>query len=516
MYTKQLTKQYADLLIKLAWSVEIIAVLIGLTISIVMGISAYDAFSQTQGSGFVAGVSAILVTSLPFVLIAVVEICKIPLVFAFMAVKNYFWRGLFLIFVMFLCLITFETMFNGFERNFSNLNRAIDERNNAIADNQAAKVLLEDRRAYIVKFTEEELTLELALQRDEINTQFATDTQTINRRTSNQVNQISYAFEDELEAKIDQLMLTRDLYYTDWAAETQAVEERFNVLLVGNISGSSQERERLLAELNTLKLEFNNALAGAGFFTRGGIERKYRALIATKEKQLGSITSGYLGGDAITKQSTMQDQLRQQIDFVNSKYQRRVDEINERIEDAKQEIITRTQENETLLNNIYSRDARDKRAFINVREESLTQVQAYEDAQLIKLEEMAQLSFGIDEQIFELNNINRVKLSEINQLINQNQVYRLAMYAYNVADGNAVTKQMLGTVALLWFGSLSLIAAVCGVMLALAGFYLRRFDGSMNQELKSEMRTDAIDDAEHAAWLSQHQASLNKELTNEI
>ena len=85
------------------------------------------------------------------------------------------------------------------------------------------------------------------------------------------------------------------------------------------------------------------------------------------------------------------------------------------------------------------------------------------------------------------------------------------MYAYNVADGNAVTKQMLGTVALLWFGSLSLIAAVCGVMLALARFYLRRFDGSMNQELKSEMRTDAIDDAEHAAWLSQHQASLNKE-----
>ena len=504
MYTKQLTKQYSDLLVKLAWSVEIIAVLIGLTISIVMGISAYDAFSHTEGSGFIAGVSAILVTSLPFVLIAVVEICKIPLVFAFMAVKNLFWRGLFLIFVLFLCLITFETMFNGFERNFSNLNRAIDERNNAIADNEAAKVLLEDRRAYIVKFTEDELLLELETQRDEINDKFDTDTRAINRRTSNAINQISYTFEDELEAKIDQLIITRDQYYSDWAAETQAVEERFNVLLIGNISGSSDERERLLAELNTLKAEFSNALAGAGFFTRSGIERKYRALIATKEKQLGTITSGYLGGDAITKQSTMQDQLRQQIDFVNSKYQRRVDEVNERIDGAKQEIITRTQENEQQINNIYSRDARDKRAFIAVREDGLSQVQAYQDAQYSKLDEMAQLSFGIDEKIFELNNINRVKLSEINQLINQNQVYRLAMYAYDVAEGNAVTKQMLGTVALLWFGSLSLIAAVCGVMLALAGFYLRRFDGSMNAELKLEMRTDAIEQAEHEAWMVQH------------
>lgn len=504
MYTKQLTKQYSDLLVKLAWSVEIIAVLIGLTISIVMGISAYDAFSQSQGSGFIAGVSATLVTSLPFVLIAVVEICKIPLVFAFMAVKNFFWRGLFLIFVLFLCLITFETMFNGFERNFSNLNRAIDERNNAIADNESAKFLLEERRAYIVKFTEDELLEELDSMRGENNDKFDTDTSAINRRTSSAINQISYDFVDELEAKIDQLIVTRDQYYTDWAAETQAVEARFNVLLVGNISGSSQERERLLAELNTLKSEFSNALAGAGFFTRGGIERKYRALIATKEKQLGTITSGYLGGDAITKQSTMQDQLRQQIDFVNSKYQRRVDEVNERIDDAKQDIISRTQENEQLVNAIYSRDARDKRAFINVREEGLAQVQTYQDAQYIKLDEMAQKSFGIDEQIFTLNNENRVKLSEINQLINQNQVYRLAMYAYDVAEGNAVTKQMLGTVALLWFGSLSLIAAICGVMLALAGFYLRRFDGSMDAELKTEMRTDAIEQAEHDAWMQAH------------
>ena len=34
---------------------------------------------------------------------------------------------------------------------------------------------------------------------------------------------------------------------------------------------------------------------------------------------------------------------------------------------------------------------------------------------------------------------------------------------------------MVGIVALLWFGSLALISSVAGVMLALAGFYLRRF-----------------------------------------
>ena len=69
--------------------------------------------------------------------------------------------------------------------------------------------------------------------------------------------------------------------------------------------------------------------------------------------------------------------------------------------------------------------------------------------------------------------------SEINHLINQNQIYRLAMYAFGQESATDVDRSMVGIVALLWFGSLSLIAAVCGVMLALAGFYLRRFAKSI-------------------------------------
>ena len=508
-YTKNNVSKYSNLLIKLAWTVEIIAVLIGLTISIVMGISAYDAFSSSDSSGFLAGISAILVTSLPFVLIAVVEICKIPLVFAFMSVKNYFWRSLFIGFVLFLCLITFETMFNGFERNFSNLNRSIDERTNIIANNDAAKLLLEERRDYIIKFTEEELEAELDILRNEIENTFNTATNSINKATTAALNKISYEFEQELTDKIDELMIIRDNYYSDWATETQAVEERFNALLIGNISGSSEERERLLEELQVLKDEFSNALDAAGFLTRAGVERKYRALIATKEKQLETITTGFLGGDAITKQSTMQAQLKNQIDFVNSKYERRIQEINNRIDDAKQSIIDKTAENEDLKNAIYTKDSREKQIYFKVRSEALIQIQQYEDEQRLKLEEMAQKSFGIDEEIFDLNNDNRIKNSEINQLMNQNQVYRLAMYAYDISESSNITKQMLGTVALLWFGSLSIIAAVCGVMLALAGFYLRRFDGSMERELKEQVRNDIIEEAQHEAWLEQYNSNKN-------
>ena len=86
------------------------------------------------------------------------------------------------------------------------------------------------------------------------------------------------------------------------------------------------------------------------------------------------------------------------------------------------------------------------------------------------------------QQIFELENQQRILDNESNQLINQNQVYRLAMYIYGKSSVDGVDKRMLGVVAILWFGSLALIASVTGVMLALASFYLRRFAEQLDDE----------------------------------
>ena len=475
IYSQSQVSYYSDFLVRLAWVVEILAVAIGLTISVVMGLATYNSFEQSGGAGFVEGTAAILVTALPFILIAVVELCKIPLVFAFMAVKNVFWRSLFLMFVLFLCLITFETMFNGFERNFANLNRAIDERNLENANFDSEKKLLEMRRAQILKFTEEELIAEVTENRSMINERFEAQTAEINARVRRELAAIDYSFEQELNDKIDALMTTRDGYYNSWSEETALVEERFSAMLLNNISGSSDERDRLLEELELLKQEFEEERSEAGFFTEVAVENRYRALIASKEKQLQEITLGYLGGDALTKQAQMEDRLRSQMEFVNSKYERRVREVNERIDAAKQAIVDRTLENEATEQRIYDQSGRERRDFISLRDSEIVAVNEYEEEKYAELEVMAQQSFGIDEKIFKLDSEMLRNETEVRQLINQNQIYRLAMYAYNIDEGSDVNKHMLATVALLWFGSLSVITAVTGVILALAGFYLRRF-----------------------------------------
>ena len=475
LYSKNYVSNYSRLLIALAWTVEVIAVLIGLTISIVVAVAAYNSYASDSEVSLLDGTSAIVVAGLPFVLIAVVEITKIPLTFAFMSVRNLAWRLMFLAFVLFLCVITFETMLNGFERNFSNLNRAIDSRKNDIESAESEIALLENRRDYVVKFTEDELLGEVEAERGEIDAEYQQVVQRIDANTRTVLNDIDYGFKDELEAEIVRLETVRDEYYRDWRAETGALEDRFSTLLLGNISGSSDERERLLGELEALKEEFAGAMATANMFNRGTRERKYRELIMDKEDQLSRITTGYLGGDAIEKQSTMESQLKQQLEFVNNKYSGRLTDINGRIDGLKQEIEDRLQSNANLESSVVSKAAADKSRFATIRNAQNQELNTYLERKTQELEQISERSFGIDEQIFAIKNRQRSMQSEINHLINQNQIYRLAMYWDGKESATEVERSTVGLVALLWFGSLSLIAAVCGVMLALAGFYLRRF-----------------------------------------
>ncbi len=475
LYTKKYVGNYSRFLIALAWTVEVIAVLIGLTISIVVAVSAYTSYASESNVSLLDGTSAIAVAALPFVLIAVVEICKIPLTFAFMAVRHLAWRLMFLFFVLFLCLITFETMLNGFERNFSNLNRAIDSRKNDIESAESEIALLENRKSYVVKFTEDELNEEVEVDRAAIDQEYRQVVNRIDANTRDVLGNIDYSFQDELETEITRLETVLDGYYEDWRAETTAVEDRFSALLLGNISGSSDERDRLLVELEALKAEFAQSMATANVFNRGTRERKYRELIRVKEDQLGRITTGYLGADAIEKQSTMEGQLKQQLEFVNTKYGGRVADVNARIESLKTEIEDRLASNANLESSVVSKAATDKSRFANIRNNQNQEVDRYLETKLVELEQITERSFGIDEQVFVIRNQQRTLQSEINHLINQNQIYRLAMYWDGKESATDVERSTVGLVALLWFGSLSLIASVCGVMLALAGFYLRRF-----------------------------------------
>ncbi|OED43576.1 hypothetical protein ACH42_09700 [Endozoicomonas sp. (ex Bugula neritina AB1)] len=473
-FSEKYKGNYASLLIRLAWTVEIIAVLIGLTISIVVSISANESYSNQETASLLGNSASILVAGLPFLLVAVVELCKIPLTFAFMAVKSVIWRGVFLCFVAFLCLITFETMLNGFERNFSNLNYAIDSRKNSIENIDSEIALLERRKERIQTFTAEDLSLETEAQQLEIDEQYRTNVNRINAQEDTIINGIDFSYRETLDGEILALIDQRDDYYESWNTERQQIEDRFSALLLDNLNDSRDERQRLLNELEALKQEMNQELSSANFFTRAPIDNKYRRLIADKNQQIDQITTGYLGGDALTKQANMEDQLKQQLTFANSKYQGRIDDINQRIEDKRQDILEQDEANEQLQSSVTTNGNQSRARFMSTKLAQEGELRIYTEGKQSELTEITTKVESIEDDIFLLRNDQRNVQAEINHMINQNQVYRLAMYAFGTESPTDVDRKMVGIVALIWFGSLALIASVSGVMLCLAGFYLKR------------------------------------------
>ena len=472
MFDFRYTDQYASFLIRLAWTVEIIAALIGLTISIIVGVSAglSDQFEESLlGQG-----ASVLVAGLPFLLVAVVELCKIPLTFAFIAVESTSWRLLFLFFVLFLCLITFETMFNGFERNFSNLNYAIDTYKNQIEDLDAEEELVQWRMDRVQTFTQEDLVQEIDQRQGEIDAVYAASVTSARNNAEKAVAGIDYSFRDEIPQETEALMRRRDTYYEQWSVEREGIENRFSGLLLDNISDSRGEKERLLAERNALQVEMADALAAANFLTRSTVENKYRTLISEKDQRIADITEGYLGGDAIVQQSQMEGQLKGQLAFTAAKYQGRIDDVNKLIEDQQALLMERDADVQSTLVGAEQAAQSSINRFFAVKKSNEQVLEAYSEERQAELDVIMQSVYVLEDKVLALRNAKRKAATKINHLINQNQIYRLAMYAYGTDRPSDVDRGMIGIVAFIWFGSLALIASVTGVMLALAGFYLRR------------------------------------------
>ena len=474
---------YSRLLIILAWTVEILAVSIGFTISVMVSISAYQSFATSESVNLLDETSTIFIAALPFALVAAVELCKIPLTFAFMTASQRGWRILFLFSVLFLCLVTFQTMFNGFERNFSNLNRAIDSRKGDIEDTTLEIQTLKSRKGFIEKFTEAELMDEIEAARSAIADDSRLMAEQTSRRTSRALKNIDYSFRKKFEADMARLEGTREKYYGDWDRERDQVHERFSTLLTENIRGSADERGRLASQLELLREEMDVALAQTNFFSRGGVEDSYRERIQEKENQISRITSGYLGGEALEKQAVMESQLNQANELLRIKYEKRIEEVNQRIESLRQQLLNREQAKVKTERGVYNTAAARNRDLTQLREENEQELDDQLAKKLAELEEIGGQLSQINEAVFELDNNRRVLQLEINRLINQNQLFRMAMYAYGVQSPTDVDRRMVASVALFWFGTLALIASVSGVLLAAAGFYLRRF--------KPELETDS-------------------------
>ncbi len=114
-------------LIAFAWGVEFVAASIGVIIAVLVIFNTQQQIKDLGGDTGPSLYMGMFLGGLPFIIVAMIELTKIPLAQAAYLSRSIIWRLVFAIGLIFLMVITFETLLNGFERNFSQRTYAISK-----------------------------------------------------------------------------------------------------------------------------------------------------------------------------------------------------------------------------------------------------------------------------------------------------------------------------------------------------------------------------------------------------
>ena len=104
-----------------AWTFEIAAAIIGLFVAYYQGFDAYKSFDDAKGGISEEHFADVVLGGLPFIMVALAEVLKVPIVYLVYINRNIITKAFFSFILFGLTFITFETVSSGFERQFTNI-----------------------------------------------------------------------------------------------------------------------------------------------------------------------------------------------------------------------------------------------------------------------------------------------------------------------------------------------------------------------------------------------------------
>ena len=119
MSTIENQQRWGNFLLTLAWALILIQAATGLAISWSMSHQTYEFYVLEYGS-FSSNYFDLILAGLPFFIVALVQLAVIPLCKVVYEHQNKLKKTLFLVGVILISLISFETLALAFERNFHN------------------------------------------------------------------------------------------------------------------------------------------------------------------------------------------------------------------------------------------------------------------------------------------------------------------------------------------------------------------------------------------------------------
>lgn len=481
-YDEQLSGKWGTgtKLIAAAWIVEIAAAAIGLFIALLTIYSAREQAMEASGSlSLINNMNSIL-GGIPFLMVAVIELCKIPLATAYFHAGTRFWRVIFLFGLLFLLVITFETMMNGFERFLTTRTLALNE------SRDTAELLRDD----ISRIETEIIELE-ALTADSIRGAYQVQIDQIESSRAKELQenvqavataQETYGINDSgaVQTSISAIDKELDRIERELEQELKAIREQTSEESSSISKKITEERDKLEARLMQVRLQLRQLhaqedveLDKASIFSTSSVREKFE----TRRKPLEN------------DQVDIQDQLNKlsvtnQTGDINQSADIALRETRNRYEERRQELLDRRDAFSARLQLAERKTASSLKPTLQALEQQRVSITQKYDTQ----SEQARVRFN--EQMEELKireestSVRREKLTTlrehlhdqrrgITRLAQDNQVYRVARWMFDKESAADLTQREINITTLVWFGSLAAITAWTGTLLAFGGLVVK-------------------------------------------
>ncbi|GAM64248.1 hypothetical protein JCM19232_918 [Vibrio ishigakensis] len=420
-----------------------------------------------------SAMTTVFVAAAPFVIVALCEFSKIPLALATWHARKS--KLLYMILILIVSFITFETLFNGFERNFAALTFSA-EKLEIKRDGYEANIM--DNQSKIA-----EMEKEYQQEKGDIQNQMQENSEKRSAsRASAKVaverNNRSLASNRQtlgvLQGELQGLNQEKaDLLQKLTVEKQSALEERSknisnrDTVRQEQIQSLERKLERLRSQMMT---EVDDAFWSVD---KQRIRKDYETQIVSLQGQLNKLVDGGLevNKDASFTFSAIDEQYKLMLEMVDDKISLKESEIN------KLEVIIGAQQR-AVSSSLAARNRQIDSTFISekTRLESMGEkVETEFDSTREEIDAIKEENFDIKQKIRHLD-------TDIEQMYLSNQIYRMASHIDGTKELDEIDPTTVTIVAVVWFGSLAFICAIIGPILVLASLHLKTRSEKLEQE----------------------------------
>lgn len=453
-------ERYGLMIYRTAWLVEILAASAGLFIAWTAALAAYNGFPD---KGEFPAMMRAFGGALPFVIIAVIEPTKIYLASGVYHAKAFFWKFVFMVGLLALTFVTFETMYNGLVQQNTNIKSSVDEIRNERTrleeqidfKQQRVEAYKQETAAGIREHHKSEL--------EKLRISFATKRESLEAALRARLLPIEQAIAElGNQSAFDREKVTQEI--SDRRQRLASIDKQYDAL----IAQFSERRDRLNRE-KAEDLARNDGLFSGG--KRTEIEARYDRKIEQLERRIVDLNVRRREDkNVINSELQSLRQLRGRL--LSGDRQSR-----EELQRLESQRVEYTNEHQKQLATTQRQQDEDETKLTQERDKRIEEVSTNQDR-------IPGLLNDIEAHQDELQELEATYRQEASQL----QIVQLTKTAcgffYNWCFGETgqenkkfdvahFPEEKISTVATIWFSSIAFIAATIGSFLALASFLLR-------------------------------------------